>query len=129
MHFAPTSYLKKKLSEKTASTHTYNVAFFGNDFVLNYEDETLDQAIPFIDEFLGSWFIRKCMWSTPTAIKANITSLKKFYTWMAENKHISPEDLAEFTVTVKKEKEEWLDRCTKYNDPSGEFDIEDIFPW
>jgi len=119
---------EKKISEKTASVHTYSVAFFGNDFVLNYESETLDQAIPFIDEFLGSWFIRKCMWSTPIVIKQNITSFKKFYTWMHQNKHISSEDLARLTLTIKEGKKEWIDRCTKYNDPSGEFDMEDVFP-
>ncbi len=73
---------EKKLTEKTALKHANNVAFFGNDFVLNYESETLDQAIPFIGGYLGSWFIRKCMWSTPKAINENITSFKKFYVWM-----------------------------------------------
>ena len=116
---------EKKLAEKTALKHANNIAFFGNDFVLNYESETLDNASNFIGEYLGSWFIRKCMWSSPTAIKENIISFKKFYTWMKDNSHISKEDYATLLEIIKEEKDEWLKTCTKYNDPEVDFD--DVF--
>jgi hypothetical protein len=118
---------EKKLNEKTASKHASNIEFFGNSYVLCYEGEPLDKAILEIDEFLGSWFIRKCMWSTPTAIKQYITSFKKFYRWMLDNKHIDKEDYAELLLIIKEEQENWLDRCQKFNSP--DCDIEDIFPW
>jgi len=120
---------EKKLTEKTALKHANNVAFFGNDFVLGSESEALDQAIPFIGGYLGSWFIRKCMWSTPKAINENVLSFKKFYVWMYQNQHVKAEALADFLILVKEEKDEWLGRCAKYNDPESEGDLEDIFPW
>ena len=119
----------KKLTKKTGLDHMSRVDFFGNNFACDYEGVTLDHAIPFISEYLGSWFIRKCMWSTPKAIKENITSFKKFYVWMQQEEHISQQTLDDLLLIFKKEKEEWLDTCTKYNDPEGGFDIEDLFPW
>ena len=118
---------EKKLTEKTALKHGNNIAFFGNDFVLNYESGTLDQASAFISVFLGSWFIRKCMWSSPTAIKENILSFKKFYLWMKNNNHISKEDYTTLLSTIKEEQTEWLETCRKYNDPAVDF--EDVFPY
>ncbi len=31
--------------------------------------------------FLGYWFIKKAMWSSPVQIKSNAASLKKFFTF------------------------------------------------
>lgn len=118
---------EKNLSEKSASKHVHSIRFYGNDYVLNYEGKTLDNALYAIDGFLGSWFIRKCMWSSPAAIQQNITSFKKFYRWMMENGHIDPAHHSAFLVEIKEGKDEWLERCRKYNDPT--FDIEEIFPW
>lgn len=118
---------EKKLNEKTASKHTSNIEFFGNSYVLCYEGQPLDSAILKIDEFLGSWFIRKCMWSTPAAIKQYITSFKKFYRWMLDNQHIDKEDYAVLLREIKEEQDDWLDRCLKFNSP--DCDVEDIFPW
>ena len=110
------------LSENTASKHLSNIDFYGNEYLLNYEGETLDKGMFFIGLYLGSWFIRKCMWSSPSAIKQNITSFKKFYKWMSEKGHISKEDYAKFLLLIKEEKDEWIETAQKYNDPNVDFE-------
>lgn len=37
-----------------------------------------------LGDFLGDYFIRKCMWSTPSSVKTTAARLKKFYKSMAE---------------------------------------------
>lgn len=39
----------------------------------------MDYGMKKIDSFLGDFFIRKCMWSTPANIKSTAASIKKFY--------------------------------------------------
>ena len=45
----------------------------------------MEEGISMLDEYLGNFFIRKCMWSTPANIKTNATSIKKFYKCMLEH--------------------------------------------
>ena len=67
------------LKEKTIRGHVGNVDFYINDFLL-YDDvvEAKDGALD-IGMFLGYWFIKKAMWSSPAQIKSNAASLKKFW--------------------------------------------------
>ncbi len=118
--------LDSGLSENTAGKHLTNIDFYGNEYLLNYEAETLDKGVFPIGSYLGSWFIRKCLWSSPTSVKQNITSFRKFYKWMREQGHISKETYAEFLLLLKEEKDEWIETSRRYNDPSVDF--EDVFP-
>ncbi len=60
------SDLKKSgLKEKTISQHLGNADFYINDFLLYYEALTMENGIEEINSYLGDFFIRKCMWSTP----------------------------------------------------------------
>jgi hypothetical protein len=77
-----------------------------------------------LDGFLGDWFIRKAMWSTPATIKQNITSFKKFYRCMLEKEFIKKEDYEQLIDDIKNEGEEWLEKCAYYNDPDGDYDPE-----
>ncbi len=117
----------KKLSKKTIEKHCSNIAFYGNDYVANYSDDevTVDQASLSISGFLGSWFIRKCMWSSEAAIKEYITSFKKFYGWLHETEALSTEDHNDFLQMLKEEKNQWLETVRKYNDPDTDF--EEVF--
>ena len=118
---------KKKLSVKTIKQHSSNIAFYGNSFIMNYADEemTVDKAPFYINTFLGSWFIRKCMWASQPSIKSYITSFKKFYGWLHEEGSLTTEDHKEFLQMIKDEKDEWLETMRKYDD--SDVDFEDIF--
>ncbi len=123
-------YLEKKgLTKKTIEKHCSNIAFYGNDFIINTceEDEipTVDMAMFHIDYFLGSWFIRKCMWSSESSIKEYISSFKKFYGWLNDLGAFSKTDYQEFQDLIKQGKEEWLGTMKKYDDPDT--DLEDVF--
>lgn len=122
------SYLnKKKISERTIEKHCSNIDFYGHDYVIHYTDDslTLDKASHYIDGFLGSWFIRKCMWADEAAIKAYITSFKKFYGWLHETGALPKEIYDEFLQSIKDSKDTWLATMRKYDDP--DCDIEDVF--
>ncbi|MFC4992300.1 IS1096 element passenger TnpR family protein [Rubritalea tangerina] len=117
--------LDNKVSQATVNKHCRNVLLFGNDFLLNYEGLSLTDDPSFIDEYLGNWFIRKCMWSDEKSIKENITSFKKFYAWAEKKGKITKNDYTELLLTIKEMKNVWLERSQKYNDPN--IDIEDVF--
>lgn len=69
-----------------------------------------------IDDFLGYFFIRKCMWSTPSTIKSNVASIKKFYKSMFQRGHIDIFDYKELTETISDNMDCWLGDCEAYND-------------
>ena len=108
---------QKNLTPKTIHTHTENVDFYINEFLL-YEDavEAKDGSDE-IGMFLGYWFIKKAMWASPAQIKSNAASLKKFYTFMNEQGEISDELLAQFKETVKEEMPEWIATMRRYDNP------------
>ncbi len=110
--------LKKGLKEKTISKHVSNIDFYINEFLL-YEDaiKAKDGAYE-IGMFLGYWFIRKAMWSSPAQIKSNAASLKKFYIFMHENGKIKKKDLDELKDRIKDEMPEWIATMKRYDDPS-----------
>lgn len=119
------AYLEKAgLADKTIGKHLQNVGFFVNTFlVYDAFEEPVDAADgwKYVDDFLGYFFIRKCMWSTPNSIKQNITSFKKFYACMLENGHVSKEDYDELLLTIKDNKDAWLEDCRDYNTPSNDY--------
>jgi hypothetical protein len=119
--------LEKKLTTKTIEKHCSNMDFYGNDYLLNYESCTLTEGSDCVSPFLGSWFIRKCMWSSQTTMKEYITSFKKFYGWMYDTGKLSKNDYDLLLFTNKEEKETWLETVRKYNDP--DIDFEDVFPY
>jgi hypothetical protein len=110
--------LKKDLKEKTVDKHVSNIDFYINEFLL-YEDaiKAKDGAYE-IGMFLGYWFIRKAMWSSPVQIKSNAASLKKFYTFMHENGKVMKKDLDELKERIKDEMPEWIATMKRYDDPS-----------
>jgi len=108
----------QRLATRTIRAHRENVDFFINEFLLYQEAKKPEEGIGEIDEFLGDWFIRKAMWSTPRAIKSTATSLYKFYGFLAASEKITPAELAELKETVALQLPEWQDRCERYNDLS-----------
>lgn len=106
----------QRLAPRTIRTHRENVHFFINEFLLYEEAKKPEEGLDEIDEFLGDWFIRKAMWSTPRTIKSTATSLFKFYAYLAALHRITPAELAALKTTIATCLPEWQARCERYND-------------
>lgn len=116
---------KAGLKEKTIEKHCQNVDFYINSFLLREEPLEMVHGTEswYLNEFLGYYFIRKCLWSTPAEIKSNIASFKKFYKIMLQRGYIDESNYRELLETIKINKDEWLSDCEAYNDP----DVPDPF--
>ena len=113
------SWLKaSNLKDKTISNHVNNVDFYINEFLL-YEDAVeAKEGASSIGMFLGYWFIKKAMWSSPAHIKSNAASLKKFYTFLFEMGQVDKEDLEDLKERIKEDMPEWIATMNRYEDDS-----------
>ena len=119
------SWLRKKdLSKKTIDKHFNNVDFFLNYYLVYYDPPTeAKDGWDSVGNFLGYFFIKKAMWSSPAQVKANATSLKKFYTCMFEECGMLEElELKELSATIKSELPEWMETSRRYDDESYSFE-------
>lgn len=120
-------WLKKAgLGAATIRGHRFNLDFYLNHFLLYADLLTPADGVRHVDEFLGDWFIRKAMWSNKKTVKANATSLKKFYGFMEERGLIKPEEFVSLKQQIKDELPDWLDAVERYNTPA--VDLEDDWP-
>lgn len=110
----------KRLARSTIRKHRENVEFFINEFLLYEDAKRPADGISEVAEFLGDWFIRKAMWSTPGAIEKNAISLYKFYAFMAALDLVTPEELVGLKQTIVQLLPTWRARCEAYNDPDTE---------
>ena len=117
----------KKLTERTVEKHSGNIDFYINHFLLYSELKRPAAGVDEIRLFLGYWFIRKAMWSDEASVRANATSLKKFYDFMAEQGHVTRAAVKELKETIKQELPEWVDTVKRYNDPA--VDLDDLWDW
>ena len=120
---------KSGLKESTIDRHVGNVAFYLNDFMQYYDAHPMADGVGMVGEFLGDWFIRKAMWSTPASIRQNAASLKKFYKCMCEKGHLKQSELDYLLQDIKQNLDEWCTLCTRYNsaplndDPFDDFGL------
>ncbi len=105
------------LKANTIKRHLFNVDFYINDFLLHEEPLSIDYGIERIDSFLGDFFIRKCMWSTPGNIKSTAASIKKFYKCMKDHEIVKKKDYEFLCSRIKNGMETWQNDCALYNDP------------
>lgn len=103
------------LSDKTISRHVFNIDFYINEYLLRYDVHRMPEGTVLVSSFLGDWFIRKCMWSSPSSIKQYIASFKKFYKCMLAADKISAADYAYLLETIKEEKDDWIDECEAFD--------------
>lgn len=102
-------YLKETgLVARTVEKHVENIDFYINTYLLYYEIQSPDQGHDALDDFFGNFFAHKAMWSSPAAVKENITSLKKFYKYLNELSFVSDEDYQSMLEVVKEEKGNWM---------------------
>lgn len=106
---------EKGLTQKTLKKHLNNVSFYINDFLNYYEITDMKEGCYKIDEFLGSWFIKKAMWSNKTAIKENGASIKKFYKCMLDHKFIDEKSFNVLCRTIKEMMPQWIEKVEEYN--------------
>lgn len=104
---------------KTINKHLNNISFYLNNFLTYYEDFiTMEDGINEVDNFLGDFFIRKCMWSSESSIKEFATSIKKFYKCMLENKHIDEKSYTFLCDEIKESMDLWLENLEEYENGS-----------
>ncbi len=108
------------LAQSTIHRHMDNVDFFLNEYLLYYGAHEMEYGCHDVYGFLGDFFIRKCMWSTPGTIKTNATSIKKFYKCMRDNGLVSAEACDELAKTIKENMADWQADCAEFNDPGND---------
>lgn len=99
----------KSLSSKTITRHTGNIDFYVNVYLLRNDIIPAEEGLLYLGGFLGDYFIRTAMWSSEATIKENISSFKKFYSYLTEQGVVHQDDLEEMKEIIKEEKEEWLE--------------------
>lgn len=104
------------LSAKTIRKHISNVYFYINEYILREEPRPMEDGTGMIDMFLGYFFIRKCMWSTPGTIKSTASSIKKFYKCMLDHNKIDKSNYDYLCSEIKENMEQWQADCAMYND-------------
>ena len=110
------NWLKDKgLKEKTIRSHVSNADLYINDYLNYYELTKMEEGYSMISNFLGDWFIRKCMWSTAYSVKITAASIKKFYNCMMEKGYVSKENYDMLCFIIKDEMEEWIEEVNRYN--------------
>ena len=105
---------EKGLTEKTIRNHIDNVDFYINDFLCYYEPTNAQEGCSgyAINRFLGDWFIRKAMWSSPAQVKSNAASIKKFYGWMLEATDLIDKfDYEDLCDEIKSEMTTWQENA------------------
>ena len=105
------------LSNKTVRKHVENVDFYINEFLLYEEPLSFEHGITKVDDFLGNFFIRKCMWSTPGTIKTTAASIKKFYKSMLDHGKIAKKDYTYLCDMIKSGMPIWQEDCAQFNNP------------
>lgn len=115
------------ISEPTAKKHRENIDFYINEFLLYESPKHASEGIDEVGMFLGYWFIRKAMWANEASVKANATSLKKFYDFMLERGEVDPKAVSDLKERIKEDLPEWVATMKRYDDPST--DPEDVWQW
>lgn len=111
--------IQSGLKDKTISRHLSNVDFYINEFLLYYDAYPMEEGLNMLDDYLGSFYIRKCLWSTPGNIKSTAASIKKFYKSMVDHGEIDKEDYYDLCSLIKDSMDIWQMDCAIYNDPES----------
>lgn len=101
---------EKGLSQKTIKKHQKNINFYINVYLLHTEPQLPEEGASgfLVDDFLGYFLIKKCMWGTKETTKAYCAGLKKFYKFMLDKGRIDKIDYQELKDTIKERKSLWL---------------------
>ena len=114
------------LKQNTVNNHISNVDFYINTYLLYYNIIEPSDGMPMVGGFLGDFFIRKALWSTPQSIKSTAASLKKFYKFMVDSGRADKTVYEEMCRQFKKEMPDWQETCRRFNAPDS-LGAEDIW--
>lgn len=106
------------LTDKTIKSHTQNIDFYINEYLVYEEPVEAKDGIDKVSWFMGYWFIKKAMWASSASIKSNATSLKKFYSFLLSINMITNDQLTELKDIIKNEMPEWLEELEEYDNAS-----------
>lgn len=117
-------YLKETgLSKKTIENHLLNLDVYLNSYLARTENDILDWSMEegcyALDGFLGYYFIKKCMWSSPSQTRSCIAGIKKFYKFLFGKGAISKVAYNDMLQIIKEEKNNWIRACKEYNESIG----------
>jgi hypothetical protein len=96
------------IKQNTIKKHVQNVDFYINEYLLYDDCTSAKDGIPCLSGFFNWFFPKKAMWSSVASTKANVTSLKKFYLFLSEQKVINIIDYQVMLATIKNEMSDWL---------------------
>ena len=111
--------IQSGLKDKTISRHLSNVEFYINEFLLYRDAYPMEEGLNMLDDYLGDFYIRKCLWSTPGNIKSTAASIKKFYKSMLAHGEIDKAGYHDFCSLIKDSMDIWQMDCAIYNDPES----------
>ena len=106
--------IAKNLRPRTVSNHVGNMRLFLDDYLNYYEAMPMEQGPMEIGLFLGDWFVRKCMWSSPASMKSTGASIKKFYLCMEESRLVEPGTSHLVNAIVKDGMPDWLEELDQW---------------
>ena len=115
----------KGFTRTTIENHIFNADLFINDYLIRAEGKTAEEGVDEIGLFMSYFFIHKCMWSTPSAIKSTAASIKKFYKSMVDHQHLSEEAYKSLCEETKEELPDWQKECEEYNNGEDLLDLWD----
>ena len=105
---------KAKTAKRSIANHLTNVDFYINNYLLRFEPLPMNEGCKSIDDFLGYFYIYKCIWSNPTHIKITAISIKKFYKCMFKHGFVSLEEYQCLCDTIDNNMDNWVKECSKY---------------
>lgn len=104
----------KALKPKTIDNHLRNIDFYVNHFLLYYDIIPPEEGVMKINLFLSDFFVRKAMWANKSSVLQNITSLKKFYTYLHHINKMDGYELRKLKFLIKEEKQNWIKNVEAY---------------
>lgn len=108
IHKFEQSMIDSGLKESTVEKHLINVSFFVTHYLENAMDCDAVEGIKFVSTFFDDWFVRKTTWATQNGIKENITSLKKFYSFLSKESLVEKADYLALQSEIKANKDCWI---------------------
>ena len=101
------------LAEKTIREHVSNASLF-LEVILDHDECRMVEGEDALYSFF-SYYIRKCLWSTPSSVRRLGASLRKFYKSMIAHGKISREDGESFMWELKMSLDEFVEDCEAFN--------------
>ena len=122
---------RKGLSAKTVRRHLDNVRFFA-DVYMAAEGGSVEAPRPAdqagtmdIDEFLGEWFMHEAPWVSVGTVKANIASLKKFYSCLKDMGQMPAGEADEVLELLRVDRGYYIELAQEYERQHEEEDCYD----